>query len=1068
MITNAQQAFRDAREQGKTYEEALAAAHGLTLEEYKAKQARDAAESKIRGRIVALQYTINVDELDNEHRLKKLERLRKYIAQLQNQGDELVGSYLDDEKTLVAEIDANNHEIASLRLMLDALPSPAAVATLSDDELNQALAVVDAQLAVEQKNNAIDGAKTNSELKAMEDYNMSDTMNQAISNLPTEFLSQRRFFRAKVKDGGKKVPCLKAWSKPENQSMWHDVKGLVGFDVSGHGVADDYLFLDFDHVLDDNGNFINETAATCFSEVYSKLGGFCERSISGHGLHLFGKPTKGKFNAISNGKNGVLFFDKVNDVKLELFYMTRGRYCLMTGNLFNCEPNAPVAQGSVVDEVLQDLLNKIAEQNHSVEKTTTKPARKQEAKKTVADLPLDYDLFRAEIMLDAINPADLSDTDWLAVISSCKHIGVPYYTVDAFNRRDSNRYDERENQRRWDSATDTRFNIETLHGIAKRFRYEEKDAQREWFNRHPELSTPMNDADNFIGTKDIISDCPINLRLPQNFEFGNGGIRYVTSPRGKDDQPKVKSVTRTPLVITKVFTETKTFSTQYEVAMKIAHAWRYMTVDGEALLDSRRVGTLNGKGVLIEEPSILTKFFARLIALNQDTITRTKVYTQPGWHDGKFIYPVSEDASYICRRSNINYEELFTTSGNADAWKQKFRDVIGIGKHSALKGIVIGGALAAPLLKILLLPNFWLHIQGQRNYAKTPLLKFALSIYGNPIETYLLRSFDSSPKNRVTMAVAMNDLPQAIDELETLSPKETAELQKSVYDYCSGIDGQKNQKNGDVREVTRFRGVRISTGERPILEQNAKGGALKRCVALHVTRPLFDDETAHQLHRFCEMNHGHFGRLWTNYISEHADQILADYDRMLADNRTETANFEPAHVRAVTACACALFHFRLMLNLEQSFDCHNAESFARLVIRNLPTKDDISDVKRGIELLSSWIDAHPKNFIHETENGALDSALSFNETSGIIYHDGRVALYATPFRRICEEELHLPGYEKFLNELYDESYLDCNARRDKRKSIKLGGAVTKAYLFKAGVLVTIEDASEEELGGVVS
>ena len=94
----------------------------------------------------------------------------------------------------------------------------------------------------------------------------------------------------------------------------------------------------------------------------------------------------------------------------------------------------------------------------------------------------DYDPFRARIMLDTIDPQKLSDSDWLAVMSACKNIGIPYSVVDEFNRRDPKRYNEKENETRWQSLKDPSYDIEVLHGIAKRFGYSEKSARQEWYN----------------------------------------------------------------------------------------------------------------------------------------------------------------------------------------------------------------------------------------------------------------------------------------------------------------------------------------------------------------------------------------------------------------------------------------------------------------------------------------------------------------------------------------------------------------------------------------------------------
>ena len=321
---------------------------------------------------------------------------------------------------------------------------------------------------------------------AMHDHNPA----QILQNLPQELLKQPRFF-ALV--GNKKEDLPQEWSNPDKQQFFCDIPQdkLVGFDTCGHGRAADYLFLDFDHILDDNGNFVNENAELCFNQISSIAPTFTEKSISEHGLHKIFKPTPNKFSPISAGTKGTLYFDDKrtkNSPKLEIFYGSKGRYCFFTGNLFNCEPNAPIASGEKADEVFQSLINQIKKQQPAAPQKKSAPTA--QATKFLSD-SMEYDEFRAGIMLDCIVPADLPDTDWLAVQSAAKNIGIPYPVVDAWNQQDQNRYNEKQNQMRWDSLDDPSFDISTLHGIAKRFGYQEKDARRQWYQLHPNLK-PSN------------------------------------------------------------------------------------------------------------------------------------------------------------------------------------------------------------------------------------------------------------------------------------------------------------------------------------------------------------------------------------------------------------------------------------------------------------------------------------------------------------------------------------------------------------------------------------------------
>ena len=877
-----------------------------------------------------------------------------------------------------------------------------------------------------------------------------------IENLPKEILEQARFFPVYAN----KTPKIDGWNKPENQMTAYEAlrnSKLIGMDICGHDVRPDYFFVDFDHVQDADGNFIYPEAEK-WANYLDIAETYREQSISGTGRHYIFCPTPNLF-PILTGENAehAIYFDETKKSKhapkIELFYR-QNRYIVLTGD---AQPNTQIVSGELADEFCQQLINQLSFDMSQIKD----PAG------TATNTADDISAAEVKKMLAVISCVNVSYADWWkigAIIHD--HLSTAGFELwRAWSETDKARYTLETCQKVW-SYLDKRtsLNISRPATIASLIFFAKK------FGYHPPrkniIPIAMDDeqaTDDEPRTRDFIPDCPINARIPFNFDFSNGGIKFITPPKKENGEPKITVVTSTPLVVTKVFTETKNFETQYEIAMKIDKAWRFITVDGRTLQDPRRVLDLAGTGALIEAPPILAKYFIRFIAINRDAITKTKVYSQPGWHDDQFIYPTGGE-DYICSRSNINYDELFSKRGDFNAWKKKFHE-ISCSRNGGLKRAALGAFWLPPLLRILHLPNFWLHLQGKKNFAKTPLIKFGLSAYGNPAETYLLRTFDSSPKNRVTMAVAMNDLPQAIDELETLSAKETAEIQKSIYDYVSGMDGQKNQKSGDVRPVTRFRGVRISTGERPILDQNAKGGAFKRCITLHITEPLFNDEEARQLHIFCEKNHGHCGKLWTDYVARHEEEIFADFERLLADLPPEFKDFEPAHIRAIAGCTVAFWHARKCFGLEETFDAYHAKADVSLITRLLPTQEEISDTNRGVDLLASWTDEHPKNFMtYGDKTDTVINAQSFTETSGIQFADGRVAFFPNAFKRICEEELHLPSYDKFLNELYDEGKLICPSRREKRKSVKIGHDVKKLYMFKAGVLITIEsDADTAEI-----
>lgn len=114
-----------------------------------------------------------------------------------------------------------------------------------------------------------------------------------------------------------------------------------------------------------------------------------------------------------------------------------------------------------------------------------------------SDNPHEYESARIIEMLNTIPPSSLSDNEWLAIQSACKNLNVPFSIVDDWNKQDAERYDERGNKTRYDSLKDTSFGIETLHGLAKRFGYDEGKFRRQWYKDHPQYDTRLTKAQEY-------------------------------------------------------------------------------------------------------------------------------------------------------------------------------------------------------------------------------------------------------------------------------------------------------------------------------------------------------------------------------------------------------------------------------------------------------------------------------------------------------------------------------------------------------------------------------------------
>ena len=177
---------------------------------------------------------------------------------------------------------------------------------------------------------------------------------QIISNLPRHLLDIPAFFAVKPN----KVPKVNDWGNSKNQKSYKDVRGLMGFDIT----KADILVFDFDNALDKDGNWRNDKVKSTFERIM-QLNPYSEISISNKGIHIAVKPTKGKFDKITNAGANVLYFDddhKAKDCpKLEIFYGSKARYILFTGKVFHCKPNTPIPEGELVDLLVAKILDEI-------------------------------------------------------------------------------------------------------------------------------------------------------------------------------------------------------------------------------------------------------------------------------------------------------------------------------------------------------------------------------------------------------------------------------------------------------------------------------------------------------------------------------------------------------------------------------------------------------------------------------------------------------------------------------------------------------------------------------------
>ena len=391
---------------------------------------------------------------------------------------------------------------------------------------------------------------------------------------------------------------------------------------------------------------------------------------------------------------------------------------------------------------------------------------------------------------------------------------------------------------------------------------------------------------------------------------------------------------------------------------------------------------------------------------------------------------------------------------------KKFQDVTEVG--GVIVKVFLGNALLAPLIRPLNLQNAQIHIEAPNNSGKSALLKFAASIYGNPTE--LLKTFAASPKNRIAVAAASNDLPSFFDELETLGGKQAeSTLSSMIYEFAEGVANQANKRDGTAREPVKFKGTRLSTAERAILKSHDQRGAYKRLVQLKVFL-LFPDDFGSELHFFAENNFGHFGKHWTDYITQRLQDILRAFAAAIkafpnsgfSDSNGNFRPVEPTHLKSVVASLLAFYLFEISCNLKSEFNTNAFLADVIEILSLLPTPAELDDSTRALADLQSFVAAHRKFFEFDLKDNSAAGFTPINsvafESFGKIFPNGEVAFYPTALKKILEKELGYASADALISAFAFKGLLRFTKGDGLRFSIRINGKKIKVYRFKADVL----------------
>lgn len=398
--------------------------------------------------------------------------------------------------------------------------------------------------------------------------------------------------------------------------------------------------------------------------------------------------------------------------------------------------------------------------------------------------------------------------------------------------------------------------------------------------------------------------------------------------------------------------------------------WIDVTVDKYIIANHSKIVELSNYGLPIT--SIHAKAFVAYLAavesLNKDIPVR-ETCSNFGWAEAsdnsKHFVPYSSRIKFDGIEEYKDLSRSLKPHGDKDTWFNLVKE-IRKGKNQ-IPQLFMSMSLASVLLKPLGMQSFIGNIWGLTGRGKTATLKLAASIWANPEGGKFITDGDTTSTALFTKASILKSLPLCIDDFSKIDIKRLT-MESLIYTLCSGTDRNRANIEGNLKHIRTWNGSIITTFERPMIDDNMRGGAVNRVLDIQIpNEDIFEDPG--RVFETIQSNYGFMGELFINRVMQIPRDKLIEMRKGYQDKIIKAceAAGEKKEMKQIIPLSVVLTADKIASEL---FEDHITLDVSKL-IGHLKGIDDVSDGQRAYEHIQEYILMNRRNFIN-LDNPALD------------------------------------------------------------------------------------------------
>lgn len=326
--------------------------------------------------------------------------------------------------------------------------------------------------------------------------------------------------------------------------------------------------------------------------------------------------------------------------------------------------------------------------------------------------------------------------------------------------------------------------------------------------------------------------------------------------------------------------------------------WKNIIVEKNTIASKNKIIQLANRGIEVNENNAkeLITFLSDVMNLNANEIPINQGITHLGWVGNEFV-PYTKDYKYD---GDISFENIFKSlkeKGDYEAWKVRIKK---LRKESKTLHFIIAASFASPLIEILHINPFIVHLWGKSGTGKTVALMIAMSIWGEPQVGKLVKNLNSTSVGLERISAFLKNIPFAGDELQSIKNRNT-NFNELIYKLTQGEGKSRGTAEGGIESQSNWYCLFLTTGEEPITSDFSKEGVKNRVIEIEENKKLV--ENGNELVNFLLKNYGHAGKEFIEILpgSEKINEMYKEiYAQLVAEYKTT-----PKQINAIASVLLA-------------------------------------------------------------------------------------------------------------------------------------------------------------------